>query len=67
MTGVLSGVRVVELASAALAGLSVMKVAGPYLERLLVLRRRRNMVNDTRAPCILRSCGPSRDNVQNAE
>jgi DNA-binding IclR family transcriptional regulator len=29
------GPRVVELASAALAGLSVMKVAGPYLERLV--------------------------------
>ena len=29
------GPRVVELSSAALAGLSVMKVAGPYLERLV--------------------------------
>jgi DNA-binding IclR family transcriptional regulator len=29
------GPRVVELASAALAGLAVMRVAGPYLERLV--------------------------------
>jgi DNA-binding IclR family transcriptional regulator len=50
------GPRVVELASAALAGLSVMKVAGPYLERLVAATGETAVLSvwDGEAPVVVR-------------
>jgi DNA-binding IclR family transcriptional regulator len=50
------GPRVVELASAALAGLSVMKVAGPYLERLVAKTGETAVLSvwDGEAPVVVR-------------
>ena len=50
------GPRVVELASAALAGLAVMKVAGPYLERLVVATEQTAVLSvwDGEAPVVVR-------------
>jgi DNA-binding IclR family transcriptional regulator len=50
------GPRVVELASAALAGLSVMKVAGPYLERLVATTGETAVLSvwDGEAPVVVR-------------
>lgn len=50
------GPRVVELASAALAGLSVMKVAGPYLERLVARTGETAVLSvwDGEAPVVVR-------------
>jgi DNA-binding IclR family transcriptional regulator len=50
------GPRVVELASAALAGLAVMKVAGPYLERLVGLTEETAVLSvwDGEAPVVVR-------------
>jgi IclR family pca regulon transcriptional regulator len=50
------GPRVVELASAALAGLSVMKVAGPYLERLVAQTGETAVLSvwDGEAPVVVR-------------
>jgi DNA-binding IclR family transcriptional regulator len=50
------GPRVVELASAALAGLSVMKIAGPYLERLVAQTGETAVLSvwDGEAPVVVR-------------
>lgn len=50
------GPRVVELASAALAGLGVMKVAGPYLERLVAQTGQTAVLSvwDGEAPVVVR-------------
>jgi len=50
------GPRVVELASAALAGLAVMKLAGPYLERLVVETNETAVLSvwDGEAPVVVR-------------
>jgi DNA-binding IclR family transcriptional regulator len=50
------GPRVVELASAALAGLSVMKVAGPYLERMVAKTGETAVLSvwDGEAPVVVR-------------
>lgn len=50
------GPRVVELASAALAGLAVMKIAGPYLERLVVKTGQTAVLSvwDGEAPVVVR-------------
>jgi DNA-binding IclR family transcriptional regulator len=50
------GPRIVELASAALAGLAVMKVAGPYLERLVVKTSQTAVLSvwDGEAPVVVR-------------
>jgi DNA-binding IclR family transcriptional regulator len=50
------GPRVVELASAALAGLAVMKVAGPYLERLVAKTDETAVLSvwDGEAPVVVR-------------
>ena len=50
------GPRVVELASAALAGLAVMKLAGPYLERLVVDTNETAVLSvwDGEAPVVVR-------------
>jgi len=50
------GPRVVELASAALSGLAVMKVAGPYMERLVMTSRETAVLSvwDGEAPVVVR-------------
>jgi IclR family pca regulon transcriptional regulator len=50
------GPRVVELASAALAGLTVLKVAGPYLERLVAESSQTAVLSvwDGEAPVVVR-------------
>jgi DNA-binding IclR family transcriptional regulator len=50
------GPRVVELASAALSGLAVMKIAGPYMERLVVTTNQTAVLSvwDGEAPVVVR-------------